>query len=95
MTVDVEMFGAILLFLTTRRSEIVMIKRTHGGNSAAVISSVDQGLRECLQVLWLALPRDRANEEELEINFKRLADRAVRDFKEDLTLFPPYENQRK
>ena len=57
-----------------------MIKRTHGGNSAAAISSVDQGIRECLQVLWLGLPRERANIEELEINFKRLADRAVRDF---------------
>ena len=73
----------------------MMIKRTYGSNSAAAISSVDQGLRECLQVLWLALPRERANEDELELNFKRLADRAVRDFKEDLMLFPPDENQRK
>ena len=72
-----------------------MIKRTHGGNSAAAISSVDQGLRECLQVLWLALPSEQANVEELDRNFKRLADRAVRDFKEDLILFPPDENQRK
>ena len=72
-----------------------MIKRTHGGNSAAAISSVDQGLRECLQVLWLALPGEQANVEELDRNFKRLADRAVRDFKEDLILFPPDENQRK
>lgn len=72
-----------------------MIKRTHGGNSAAAISSVDQGLRECLQALWLALPREQANAEELDRNFKRLADRAVRDFQEDLMLFPPDENQRK
>lgn len=72
-----------------------MIKRTHGGNSAAAISSVDQGLRECLQSLWLALPREQANADELDRNFKRLADRAVRDFKEDLMLFPPDDNQRK
>ncbi len=72
-----------------------MIKRTCGGNGAAAISAVDQGLRECLQVLWLALPRERANALELEQNLNRLVDRAVRDFKEDLELFPPVADNRK
>ena len=57
--------------------------------SAAVISGVDQRLRECLQVLWLALPRNRVNLEELELHFTRLAERAMRDFTEDLEFFPP------
>ena len=69
--------------------------RIYGGKSAVAISSVDQGIRECLQALWLALPSEQANVEGLELNFNRLTDRAVRDFKEDLELFPPDENRRK
>ena len=72
-----------------------MIKRTSGSNVVAAISGVDQRLRECLQVLWLALPREQANALELEQNLKRLIDRAVRDFKEDLALFPSEANNRK
>jgi len=57
-------------------------------NTAAAISGVDQRLRECLQALWLGLPREKANVEELESHFQRLVDRAIRDFKEDLNYFP-------
>ena len=72
-----------------------MIKRTSGGNVVAALSGVDQRLRECLQVLWMALPNERADAMELEQNLKRLVDRAVRDFKEDLELFPSEANNRK
>ena len=56
---------------------------------AAVISSADQSVRSGLQSIWRALPNDRKNWEELENNFRRLVDRALRDFKEDMDLFPP------
>jgi hypothetical protein len=60
-------------------------------DTAAAISGVDQRLRECLQVLWLALPKDKQSSEELDAQFNRLVVRALRDFKEDLALFPPEE----
>ena len=56
---------------------------------AAVISSADQKVRSSLQSIWRSLPNDRKNWEELENNFRRLVDRALRDFKEDMDLFPP------
>ena len=58
-------------------------------DAAAAISGVDQRIRGCLQALWLSLPRDRANLDDLEDNFRRLCERALRDFKEDMDLFPP------
>lgn len=60
-------------------------------DTAAAISGVDQRLRDCLQVLWLALPTDKQNIEDLENHYKRLVDRALGDFREDLELFPPEE----
>lgn len=63
-------------------------------DTAAAISGVDQRLRDCLQVLWLALPADKQNIEELESHYKRLVERALRDFKEDLDLFPPEHQPR-
>jgi len=56
---------------------------------AAVISSADQKVRSSLQSIWRALPNDHKNWEELENNFRRLVDRALRDFKEDMDLFTP------
>ena len=70
-----------------------MLRRpSHQKDAAAAISGVDQRLRECLQVLWIALPRDRVNLNELETHFRRLVDRAIRDFKEDAAHFPPEED---
>jgi len=57
--------------------------------TAAALSGVDQQLRECLQRLWILLPRDRANAEELETHFRRLTGRALEDFLDDLKHFPP------
>ena len=67
-----------------------MIKRPlQKADTTAAISEVDRRLRECLQVLRLALPADRRDIEEVESQYRRLVDRAIRDFKEDLELFPP------
>jgi len=55
-----------------------MLRRPdHRTDTAAAISGVDQRLRECLQVLRLALPPEKADVDELENNFRRLVDRAV------------------
>ena len=62
---------------------------TSARDAVAAISGVDQRLRECLQVLWLALPRDRTDTAELDTQFRRLVDRALADFHEDLQHFPP------
>ena len=52
-------------------------------DSAAAVSGVDQRIRECVQLLWLALPSNEANLESLEPLFRRSVDRAIKDFKED------------
>ena len=62
-------------------------------DAAAAISGVDQKLRECLQVLWLSLPNEHKNEESVEHHYRRLVERALRDFKEDLQNFPPFEQR--
>jgi hypothetical protein len=57
-------------------------------DAAAVISGVDQRMRSGLQSIWRTLPNERKNWDELESNFRRLSERALRDFKEDMELFP-------
>lgn len=59
----------------------------------AALSGVDQRLRECLQYLWMSLPKERANLEELECQFKRLSERALRDFREDAQQFTTGDDQ--
>lgn len=53
----------------------------------AALSGVDQRIRECLQMLWLALPKDNANLDVLESQFNRLVTRALKDFREDSEQF--------
>jgi len=62
-----------------------------GRDTLAAISFVEQRLRESLQVLWLALPTEKQNSDELVSQYKRLVERILRDFKEDLAMFPPEE----
>lgn len=52
-------------------------------NTGAAIFGVDKRLRESLQALWLSLPKGKQGLEELETQFKRLSERALRDFRED------------
>ena len=52
-------------------------------DGAAAVSGVDQKIRECVQLLWLALPSNQANLENLETLFRRSVDRAIKDFRED------------
>ena len=45
---------------------------------------VDQKLRTCIQELWMTFPREDANSERLEKQMKRMVERALKDFKEDI-----------
>jgi len=51
--------------------EDMIRKPIRARDTAAAISGVGQRLRDCLQVLWLALPADKQNIEELEKHYKR------------------------
>ena len=46
-------------------------------------SQVDHSVRQALQMCWMMLPNDRRNVDELEKQFRRIVDRALRDLRED------------
>ncbi len=72
-----------------------MIRRQPNTNKdvAIAISGVDQRIRDSIQNLWLAFPKEEATVANLEEHFRRLVDRAIRDLKEDMNYFPPRFNK--
>lgn len=48
---------------------------------------VDQSIRHAIQFMWMALPEKRRNVDDVEKEFRRLVDRALRDFREDAQSF--------
>jgi hypothetical protein len=50
-------------------------------------TQVDQTVRQALQICWMMLPNDRRSPEVVEAEFRRIAERAIRDFKEDHKAF--------
>jgi len=46
-------------------------------------SQVDQAVRQAIQFCWMMLPKDRRNVDELEEQFRRIVDRALKDMRED------------
>ena len=60
---------------------------------AIAISGVDRRVRDTIQNLWLALPREEATLENLEKHYRRLVERSLNDFKEDMNYFPPRFNK--
>jgi hypothetical protein len=44
---------------------------------------VDHSVRQAIQVCWMALPSYKRNVEELERQFRRIVDRALKDLRED------------
>jgi len=44
---------------------------------------VDQLVRQALQMCWMMLPNDKRNADELERQFRRIVDRALKDMRED------------
>jgi hypothetical protein len=50
-------------------------------------AQIDQAVRQALQFCWLVLPKERRNAEELERQFRRIVERALKDFREDCQAF--------
>lgn len=48
---------------------------------------VDASVRQSLQLLWAILPAEKKNVDDIESEFRRLVDRALRDFREDAARF--------
>lgn len=48
---------------------------------------VDQQIRAAIQTCWMALPEGRRNVDEVEKEIRRIADRALRDLREDVSAF--------
>ena len=55
--------------------------------SAISPGHIDATLRQTLQMLWMILPADRRTPEVVEEEFRRVAERALRDFPEDSKRF--------
>jgi hypothetical protein len=52
-------------------------------------AQIDHMLRQSLQFCWMGLPKHRRTAEEWESQIRRIFERAIRDFKEDLNQFSP------
>jgi hypothetical protein len=48
---------------------------------------VDQGVRQAIQMCWMMLPEGGRTVDELERQFRRIVDRAIRDLREDAEAF--------
>ena len=48
---------------------------------------IDVSIRQALQLLWMIMPEDRKTVDEVEKEFRRLAERALKDLREDATAF--------
>ena len=48
---------------------------------------VDKGIRQAIQLCWMALPPERQNIDEVEKQVRRIVDRALRDLREDADFF--------
>ncbi|MCC6682961.1 MAG: hypothetical protein IT445_18840 [Phycisphaeraceae bacterium] len=47
----------------------------------------DASIRQTLQMLWMSLPRSKKNPDDVEREFRRLVERALRDMREDFDAF--------
>lgn len=50
-------------------------------------SQPDQSVRQALQMCWLTLPAERKTVDEVESQFRRLVDRALKDMRDDYDAF--------
>ena len=50
-------------------------------------SQVDQSVRHAIQMCWMMLPEKGKTVDELEKQFRRIVDRAVKDLREDAKAF--------
>jgi hypothetical protein len=50
-------------------------------------AQVDGLIRQAIQICWMMLPDDKKTVDELEKQFRRIGDRAIRDLREDADAF--------
>lgn len=48
---------------------------------------IDQTIRQAIQFCWMNLPKERRTSDELEQQIRRIVDRALKNFREDLQAF--------
>ena len=48
---------------------------------------VDQGVRQAIQMCWMMLPEGSKTVDELEKQFRRIVDRAIKDLRDDSDAF--------
>ncbi len=48
---------------------------------------IDQSVRQAIQMCWMMLPDDGKKVEELEKQFRRIVDRALKDLRDDADAF--------
>ena len=48
---------------------------------------IDQTVRQAIQFCWMGLPKERRNPDELEKQIRRIVERALKDFRDDLDAF--------
>ncbi|QDT88577.1 hypothetical protein [Gimesia algae] len=46
-------------------------------------AQVDQSVRQALQLCWMLLPQEKRNIDELEQQFRRIVDRALKNMRDD------------
>jgi hypothetical protein len=49
--------------------------------------AIDREIRQAIQFCWMGLPKERRSVEEVELQIRRIVDRALRDFREDRQAF--------
>lgn len=50
-------------------------------------AQIDHMIRQAIQFCWMGLPKERRSVEEVEVQIRRIVDRALRDFREDRQAF--------
>jgi hypothetical protein len=50
-------------------------------------AQIDISVRQAIQWCWMSLPKNRRNQDEAEKQFRRIVDRALKDFREDSEAF--------
>ena len=50
-------------------------------------AQIDHQIRQAVQFCWMGLPKERRSVEEVEVQIRRIVERALRDFREDRQAF--------
>ena len=55
-------------------------------------AQADQSVRQALHICWMMLPKEKRTVDELERQFRRIVDRALKDAREDDQAFGRHSN---